>query len=100
MKTESVSEFLNRGGKIKKVAMPKTEGVKLTAFPSDKESPAFYEMDCDPNTITVPVKPDLILDSGVDIDSEDELNLQLEATETSDDLSCLRLPKGHQENKS
>ena len=99
MKTESVAEFLKRGGQIKKVKYKAPENI-LTAVPSEKEEPASYEMDCDPNVITVPVKPDLILDSEVDNDIEDESIQLQEATETSVGQSYPHLPKGRQDCKS
>jgi hypothetical protein len=81
LKTESLIEFLKRGGKVKKLPKGETEGVRLTVNVQDRPEPAYYEMDCDPNTISAPLKPieDLLglqLDNEVGSDSDYESSQQ------------------------
>lgn len=99
MKTESVAEFLNRGGKITKAKYQPPDSI-LTAIPTGKPEPSCYEMDCDPNVVQVPVKPDLVLGNAVDSDIGYGWSQPQEATETSDDRNSTHLPRGRQDRKS
>lgn len=99
MKTESLSEFLKRGGKIIKAKYQPPENL-FTAIPIERPEPSFYEMDCDPNVVQVPVKPDLVLGNATDSDIGYGWSQPQEAIETSDDHNLTHLPRVRQDRKS
>lgn len=78
MRVESVKEYLTRGGKIHKCPAPERT-VEPTVFVLQKAEPSYYEMDCDPNVVQTPQKPNEDLldqesDSEADSDTEGELS--------------------------
>lgn len=69
MKTESIAEFLKRGGKITKGETPPPEEKVLTADITEKAQPSFYEQ---PAEEIIAESFGLPLETEVDNDNEDE----------------------------